>query len=328
MIARRLLFPLTAICALAVALALATTAAAERKGGEAESPIDLSLPGEVDVLKASAVYDLATGTLTTAITTREALGSNKAEGAPLVEQVGGLATVAAPCTQTGVEEEVKAGGGYPTFSVLAFNITPSEFPSGAFSMYSTEAQSGPLDPSKFGPATQSTTGTTTTFVTTDARAVNGGFTCVEVGAAELGGVTKEILFFPLAVLPEPPPPAQQEAPKPPAPPAPPTPAALSSAKLGPLSLKPYKWTPVRIKLTNTGETTTVAGSLRLKLPRGLKVRPASARQQIPAIAPGQSWTVAFRVKPTEKAKRRSTISFVATVGAVVARGSVVAKLAG
>ena len=66
----------------------------------------------------------------------------------------------------------------------------------------------------------------------------------------------------------------------------------------------------------------------MTLPRGLKIRPIVARQRIPVIQPGQSWTTAFRVKPTETTKRRSSITFVAGLGALTARNSVVARFAG
>jgi hypothetical protein len=176
-----------------------------------------------------------------------------------------------------------------------------------------------------GPGTKSVDGTTLTLAGSDSRALNGPFTCVELIAFQLEEPRgMNLLAFPLVALPEPSP---VVVPTPPAPAAPAA-AALSLKKLKPLTLKADKWTPVRITVTNTGGTATVPGSVKLKLPKGLEVRPVKARQRVPAIQPGHSWTVAFRVKPTEEAKQKSTISFVATAGSLLARGSLIAKLEG
>jgi hypothetical protein len=175
----------------------------------------------------------------------------------------------------------------------------------------------------------SVNGTTVTLAGADTRAQNGPFTCVEIIAFQMGEPNgRDLLAFPLTALPEPPSVVVSPRPTPPAVPPVPAAAALSFAKLKPLTLKAEKWTPVRIKLTNTGGTATVPGSLKLKLPRGLKIRPVSSRQQVPAIGPGGSWTVAFRVKPTEKTKPRSTISFVEQAGSLLIRGSLLATFAG
>lgn len=323
---RRLRIPLLTLCALVVALVFAATAAAEKKGGEVESPVDLSIPGEADVLKASAVYEVATGTLTATFTTREALGSHLGEGATQIEYVGGLVTSSRPCTRADLEEEGKAGAGFPSFALYTFNFGgPHEF-APQFSLFQTHEEKS-LDPSKAGPATRSTAGTTFTLTGTDARAANGAFTCVEIVTAEVsGGVPRDFFVFPLAVLPDPPP---VVPPTPPVAESPaPAPATLTVAKPRAMVVSLKKWTRIRIAVTNTGGVATTAGSLKLKLPRTLKVRPVSSRQQIPAIGPGQTWNVAFRVKATEKTRRRSTISFVAGAGPLTARGSIVAMFAG
>lgn len=324
MTSRRLRIPLLTLCALALALVFAATAAAEKKGGEVESPVDMSIPGEADVLKASAVYEVATGTLTATFTTREALGSNLGEGATQIEYVGGLVTSSRPCTQAALEEEGKAGGGFPSFALYTFNFGGPHGLAPQFSLFQTQPEKE-LDPSKTGPATRSTAGTTFTLTGTDARAANGPFTCIELATAEVsGGVPKDFFVLPLALLPEPPP---VVTPTPPAPVVP-RPASLWISKPKSLNVSLKKWTRVRITVTNLGEVPTTAGSLRLKLPRTLQVRPVSSRQQIPAIQPGQSWNVAFRVKATEKTRRRSTISFVAGAGSLSSRGSIVAKFFG
>jgi hypothetical protein len=325
MTSRRLFLPVLLICLLTAGLALASSAAAQPKAGEGTSPADMSLAGEVDLLKGTALYDPATGAATFTLTLREAPGTNTEEESPRVEYGGVVVTATRPCTEAGLEEEEKAGGGFPAFEAIGFSKPEAGEPEAA-SLYLTKPLSEPPNLAELGPATKSVAGTAVTLSGSDSRAVNGPFTCVEVIAIQQDEPHgHDILLFPLVALPEPPP-AVVPTPPVPAPAAAPAVAVLSVGKLKPLTLKPEKWTPLRIKVTNTGGTATVPGSLKLKLPRGLKVRPVSARQQVPAIQPGGSWTVAFRVKPTEKTKPKSTISFVAQAGSVIARGSLVATL--
>jgi len=323
---RRLLLPVLLICLLAASLGSAATAAAQKKGGEATSPPDLTLPGEVDLLHGTALYDSTTGAATFTLRLREALGTNTEKEPPTVEYGGALLSSNAPCTVAGLEEDLKAGHGYPIFQVVGFNQAGNPGQLESASIYLTEPPSEPAAPPNYGPATNSVQGTTITLSASDSRAQNGLFTCVEIVAVQPEeSEVRDLLVFPLTAPSEPPPVVTPSAPPVPTPAAP---AAFSFAKAKPLELKADGWTPVRIKVTNTGGTATGPGSLRLKLPRGLKVRPVSARQRIPAIQPGHSWTVAFRVKPTEKAKPKSTISFIAAAGALTARGSLVVKLTG
>jgi hypothetical protein len=125
------------------------------------------------------------------------------------------------------------------------------------------------------------------------------------------------------------------APPPPAPPAPaasmpaaapaPAPPVLSIAVPKPLRLKVGKWRSVKLKVTNTGATTTSVGSLRLKAPAGVVVKPVS--QQVPVLLPGGSITLSVRVELTKKAKKKSTVSLSGSApGATGARGSLVLKL--
>src|ERR1700744_876589 len=97
----RRLLPLTVFIAAAVALlALAGSAFAETKVGEATSPEQLGLPGEVDLLKGSTSYDLATGAVTLSVTTRVAPES---AGETEIEYVGDLFDASFPCSVEGVE---------------------------------------------------------------------------------------------------------------------------------------------------------------------------------------------------------------------------------
>jgi uncharacterized membrane protein len=116
-------------------------------------------------------------------------------------------------------------------------------------------------------------------------------------------------------------------PAPAATPAPaPAPAALSIAKSKPLKLKAGKSRTVKIKVTNTGGTATGPGSLRVKAPAGVLVKPET--QKVPVLLPGGSWTLSVRVQLTAKAKERSTISLTGTAPGLSAKGSFVVKLLG
>ena len=81
-----------------------------------------------------------------------------------------------------------------------------------------------------------------------------------------------------------------------------------------------------MKVTNTGGTATAPGSLRLKTTKGVLVK--AARQKVPALLPGGSWTVSYKVKLTAKAKKSSTLSLAATAGSLTAKGSLVVKSLG
>jgi hypothetical protein len=78
-----------------------------------------------------------------------------------------------------------------------------------------------------------------------------------------------------------------------------------------------------VKVTNTGGTATIPGSLRLRGPKGVIVK--SGRQKLPVLLPGGSWTVSYKVELTETAKAKSTLSLTATGGGVTGKGSLVVK---
>ena len=52
------------------------------------------------------------------------------------------------------------------------------------------------------------------------------------------------------------------------------------------------------------------------------------RQRLPALLPGESWTVSARVELTEKAKATSTVGLTASAGGLTATGSLVLRLKG
>jgi NPCBM-associated, NEW3 domain of alpha-galactosidase len=177
-------------------------------------------------------------------------------------------------------------------------------------------------------------GATTTLSVTSGSIAAAGYNCAVIGALDneteeegggevAGGAT--FTSFPISAPPPPPtPPAAVASSAPPAPaPAPP---ALSIGKLKPVTLKAGKSQSVRVKVANSGITGTGMGSLRVKAPKGVVVKPE--RQQIPALAPGKSWTLTVRVQLTAKAKKKSTLSLTAAASGVTASGSLAVTLKG
>jgi hypothetical protein len=335
---RRRLLPLTLFIAAAVALlAFAGSAFAETKIGEGTSPEQPTLPGEADLLKATASYEVGTGTITFEITTREPSESTPEAERPEVTYIGGLVIAPTVCSRATIEaegmkeaEEGKESSILPFPEVLSSNLPvfPPELPPAqAYGGYVINGDHDGL-PETFIPGSKSLSGTTTTISATIPAAANGSFDCAEVGTEDTeGGAEPDVAVFPLTTKPEPPPARTVTAPSSPsaAAPAPaPGPAALSIAKAKkPLKLKVGKWATVKVKVTNTGGTVTSPGSLQLKAIKGVLVKPA--RQKLPVLLPGGSWTVSYKVKLTAKAKKSSTLSLVGAAGGLSARSSLVLK---
>lgn len=336
---RRRLLPLTVFIAAAVALlAFAGAAAAETRIGEGTSPEQRTLPGEADLLKVSASFEVGTGAVAFQITTREAQESMPEAERPAVTYFGGLVTAHTACTREAIEaegkkalEEEKAFSLFPIVEVLSDNkpIPHESLPPGtpvaqAYGAYVTSEEEAEL-PGFLIPGSKSLSGTTATVSATVPAATNGSFNCAEVAAEGVG--EPDVILFPLTTKPEPAPaqtvtpPATQSAPAP----APAGVLSIAKAKK-PLKLKVDKWATVKAKVTNTGGTATSPGSLQLKTTKGVVVKPA--RQKLPALLPGGSWTVSYKVKLTAKAKKSSTLSLVGTAGSLSAKSSLVLKLAG
>jgi hypothetical protein len=229
------------------------------------------------------------------------------------------------------EEKKQLSLTYPVYELFSANTPFTEPPPGqplaqayaALIASQKEMESG-TKPENFVAGTKVVDGTTATVGATFSKAANQAFNCVEVIAQNSkGGTEPDLLLFPLTTKPEPP----VQAPNPPAPPAPapaPAPGSFFFAKAKkPLKLEVDKWKTVKVKVTNTGATTTATGSLQLKAPKGVRVK--SGRQKLPVLPPGESWTVSYRVELTEKAKKKSTLSLIATAGAVTSKGSLVVK---
>lgn len=345
---RRRLLPLTVFIAAAVALlAFAGSALAETKIGEGTSPEQPTLPGEADLLKGSTSYDVATGALTVSLTTRVAPEST---GETEAEYVGDLFDASFPCTIEGIEaaeEEAKEEGEnfgrpYPIYGAFTFNAPLTSEPEGlpvpqAYAEFEATEPTGGGVPEVPTPASKAISGTTVTIGATIPAAANQPFNCAEVGALNFESFEEsDFMVFPLTTKPEPPPAAPADTQSTPASststsnptPAPVlAPPALSIAKAKkPLKLKVGKWATVKVKVTNTGGTATAPGSLQLKATKGVLVK--AARQKLPALVPGGSWTVSYKVKLTAKAKKSSTLSLVGAAGSLAAKGSLVLKSLG
>jgi hypothetical protein len=340
----RLRRSLILLAALAATLLFAATAAAETKIGEGTSPEQPTLAGEADLLKGSVEYDTTTGSATVAITTRQAQETTPTAKRPEIQYIGALVNVNFPCSREGFEaaskkaeeEKKEVGLNYPVYELFSANAPFSQPPPGlppaqAYGFFVTsqkEIESGPT-PENTVAGTKVLSGTTATVGATSPKAVNQAFNCAEVVAQNLSeNGEPDLLIFPLTTKPAPPAPPATPAPQP-APEAKPTgpaPGVLSFAKAKPLRLAAGKWTTVKLKFTNSGGTAIPQGSLRVRAPKGVVVKPG--RQRLPALLPGESWTVSARVELTEKAKARSTVALTASAGGLTATGSLVLRLKG
>ncbi|MBS1877913.1 MAG: hypothetical protein JST31_00215 [Actinobacteria bacterium] len=309
--ARKLLAPSILSCALLAALVLAGTASAEIRVGEATAPVNPAIDPSASITAAKAEYNSDTGTVAFAVTTAAA-PSPETKGKPSPLEMGAALANPSSCNNAAVGSTTS----FPTFAFQYSYVQPLL----VIWRLQESASVEPTFPETVGQATRSVSGTTTTFTATVPRAANLPFSCavalVHEGVAGVEGRPIEPLVFPLAVA------------KPPAPPAPaPQPSAvLSIAKSKPLKLTAGKWTKVRIKVANTGSATAATGSLRLKAPKGVLVKPA--KQRLPTLAPGGTWTVSAKVQLTAKAKKRSTVSLTAVAGTATAKGSLVLKRQG
>jgi hypothetical protein len=332
----RLLIPFALI--LALALALAGTAAAETRAGESSSPTASGsrVDPESQIVKATGSYDTSTGATSFAITT-QAPPQSKIEGDynPSTIEIE-LFTAPSGCTIAALESSPVAA---PVVGIDA------KYGDGVgFALY---VENESVDPGSesllLGPTEKVVDGATTTLSIASARIANQGFNCATVGVLAIptekekeeekkekeeektGRVFGSASFVIVALnaLPTPPAPVVNNPPPPPAPPA----AALSIAKAKkPLKLKVGKWKTVKVNVANTGGTATAPGLLQLKATKGVIVK--GGKQKLPVLVPGGTWTVSYEVKLTAKAKKTSTLSLAGTAGTVTSKSSLVLKLAG
>jgi hypothetical protein len=337
---RRPLVPFTLIAALAALLVFAATAAAEIKIGEGTSPAEPKIAGEADLLKGTAEFDLATGRVNFDITTRLPQESTPEEERPQIQYTAALATPNFPCTEEAFREasekaskEGTAPSVFPALEVFSANfpfpVPPPGLPLvGAYGRLFNSAKELEENSSQgFVAGSKTVNGTTASASVTVPQAVNGPFTCAEILVQNFDEAGEsDFLLFPLTTKPEPPPvvpDTTQPAPPPPAKPAPK--GILSIAKAKPLKLAAGKWKTVKVKITNSGDAAIAQGTLGVKAPNGVIVKPG--RQKVPALLPGESWTVSVRVKLTAKAKKTSKVTLTAAGGGLTGKTSLVIKAA-
>lgn len=320
---RRFHAPALLIAALAALLVFAAAAGAETRTGETTIAVPLggeaTLP-EATLVKSSASYDTTAGGVNFSImTAAEPQVQNAKEEPNETNLTVGLFDATGECGLG----TLFSGAISPPLLVVASTYSQ---PTTAAGLLATSL--APIEPTGALPVTKSVSGNTTTLALASAEIANQGFNCAVVETvpppltppvedepvATPGG---NIMIFAVKVPPA--------APAPPPAPAPaPAPPTLSIAKAKkPLSLKVGKSKTFKIKLSNTGGSAMAAGSLKVQAPAGVIVKPA--KQKVPALAPGASWTVSVRVQLTEKAKKKSTLSLVGTAAGLTAKSSFVVK---
>ncbi len=309
---RRLLPTTVLLVALLAALAFASgSAAAEIRSGEGASPVEPEIPGGTDILGATASYDATDGVVTLTVTTREPTSTT--------EQFvvgGGLGVQGTEC-------------GYPTMAIAG----ASNGSTAAWAIVESEQE---FEEGITGePGQKSVAGSTTTLIASSPRLAGKPYNCADVSVEGLEEGELEVfdeLTFPLSNIVQTAPPPTVTT-QPPAtattiPTPAPTPAALSIAKLKPLKLKVGRWTKLKVRISDPGGVATGPGTLKVKAPKGIVLKPAAGKLKLPALEPGATQTLSFEARPTEGAKPRSKLSLTATVPGLTAESSVVMKLTG
>lgn len=302
---RRLFAPAVLITALA-ALLFAATAAAETRSGETTSPAKAGIPAEADILGASVSYDSTTGVANFAVTTaaepQKEVGGEESE----LDMIAGLGS---PVNGACGLEEVDL----PVMDIYSPYAEPIA--------YLLAVENEGENPFEGTPPTgvKSVIGTKTTLVGASKKTANKAYACAVVAVIEggLGGEPIDELSFPVSVPPAPTPAVTPTAPQS-------APAALSLGTVKPLKAKPGKWTKAKLTVTNTGGTAVGPVAIKASAPKGVVVK--SATTNLPALLPGQSWTVTVDVELTAKARKNSTISLTTSSGGLSAKTSFAVKL--
>jgi hypothetical protein len=314
---------LAVIVGLAAILVPAASAAAEGRAGESADPLVEGHPDAgATLVRGSASYESTVGSVVFRLTfvAEPQEGSEAAVEAMLYSTTGGCNIFSPP--QTTGEEFLRVGDEYR-------EPTSTDF--------GEEGVLGEIQ--ELGPAVKSVSGTTVTYSFSSSKLAGRGFNCADILTEDNEGFS--VLIFPLktAVTPPPTPPdspggsttpsqsqdpgSSSSAPAPSSPAPAPAPAALSIGKLNPVALKGGTSRSVTVKITNTGGTATSRGTLRVKAPKGVLVKPG--KQPLPVLTPGGSCTVTLRLQLTKKAKPKSTLSLTASASGVTGAGSLVAK---
>ncbi len=291
---------LTAALLALLAFAGSASAAAETRTGESTTVVTEGSPtAETLLTKATASFETATGHAVLAVTT--AAPPSPAANA---EMLAGFSTAecSTPIPGAGLESAL-----FPLISSYPLLVLET-----AYSSPAAVALTGSISAPMPLPAEKTVSGATTTLSTTSGTFVEAGFKCaIVLTAGESGG---SVMSFPIKAPPPPPP----------APTPPPAPPVLSIVKPQTQKLKVSKWKTVHVKVTNTGPTASVQGSLRVKPTKGVLVKPEV--QKLPVLAPGASWSISVQVQLTKKAKKSSKLPVTATASGVTATSSLVVKL--
>jgi hypothetical protein len=304
-----------ALAPIAVLLTFASGAAAETWSGEATTiEVQEGHPvPEVTLVTASASYDPTAGNVSVDIVTGAEPPSNLGEEPNQGLAAAGLLRVPGACNYGTISGYIK--GGAPLGTSTFVLDSPYSQPFFGFGILDRQPELVEV------PVTKAVSGSATTLSAGSSLLANQRYNCAYVTAVNATGSTG--MVFPLVLQPSAPP--EPAAPAPPAPAAPaPAPPALSIAKAKPFKLKAGKTTAVKIKVTNTGATTSAQGSLRVKPTKGILVTPE--QQKLPPLAPGASWTVWVRLKPTERAKAKSTLPLTAAASGITGKGSLAVKV--
>jgi NPCBM-associated, NEW3 domain of alpha-galactosidase len=326
---RHLLVPSTLVAVFVIALVSAGGASADILTGEATFAELPSIEPEADIVAGRAEYDPTFGRVLFDVTTVAAPLAEPG-GEPSGNLLGAfLGDMTGGCNLASLEN----GDFAPPLLVLtAFYRDPFG------TAYLENSPEDPAGPDGF--PSKSVSGETTTLAYTSSKAVGQGYNCAAIAVASPGTTLKWDLF-PIAVPPPPPPaepalsgsqgstaPAASSPPPAAGPPSPSTPPGapiLSIAKPKRLTLKAGRWRTVKLTITNTGNAGIGRGSVRVTPPKGVSVKPE--KQQLPALAPGKSWTVSVRVERTKGAKQKSTLPVIASApGATSVTDSLVLKL--
>jgi hypothetical protein len=316
---RTLRTTLAVVAGFGAILVLAASAGAESKAGEGAEPLFEGHPGaQATLVKASASYESTAGTVFFNLT----LGAKPQEGSEGARVEAMLFATPAGCS---IFSLPGGGTGEPIL------VVGDEYTEPTSTEFGEEGPAGEIE--ELGPAVKSVSGTMVTYSFSSSKLAGQGFNCAQINAGDNGGLS--LLVFPLKiVLPPPPsPPAspggstttpEAQAPGSSSSAPAPAPAALSIGKLNPVALKAGGTRSVTVKVTNTGGTATSRGTLRVRAPKGVLVKPAN--QPLPVLTPRGSCTVTLRLQLTKKAKPKSTLSLTASASGVTATGSIVAKL--
>jgi hypothetical protein len=289
---------------LAVALAafvFAAPAGAEVLTGHGTWAPNIGLNGEVDIVGATASYDSTTGAVVVTITTRDA---------PTYPDFAVGSDIGSGC-----------GGAFVDFTA---HYTEPE----------AEVGYGEFD-TAIKPAPNTVTGDTRTVSFASSAIANQKSACVELQTQNFTPHEEDAfdtVSFTLSGPASETPPSdstssQSGSSNTQSTPQPPGPAQLSIAGRKPVKAKPGAWKQVKVQVSDPGGTATGPVQLKVKAPAGVALKPGSGKLSVPALQPGESKTVAFKIRLTEKAKASSTLSLVATAAGLHATRSLVVESA-